>query len=442
MTVSLTRFRRIRAITAVALVSLLFAPAGPMATAQELTDQLIEPDEASASFFGASVAIDGDWAFVGAPFNSESGAEAGAVYVYRFNGVVWSRTQKLFPAADAARSGWFGYSIAVDDSLLAVGSPETPRSGAATGTVCIFRLRDGQWTRASHFTAPDAAAGMAFGASVAIDGDRVLIGAPADSQNGPRSGAAYTYRRESAGWTFEAKLRPDSARALDAFGKSVALDGARALIGAPWTRHDDVDAGSAFIFERRGDLSGDLSRDLPLGQRGSTWRQTAQLVGREGASGDMFGESVSLAGDLAAVGASRADTCEAGAVYVYRESGGSWAQERRLTAPDVQSEHLFGASVSIRGNVLLVGAPFFRASQAPGSVYRFDRNDDGWIMTAEIRSPAAERVNHFGQSVCWSGDTMITGAFREPAWPGTEGSAFIYAVPDTGPFGYTLIYPW
>jgi len=114
----------------------------------------------------------------------------------------------------------------------------------------------------------------------------------------------------------------------------------------------------------------------------------------------MLGESVSLHGDLAAVGPSRAEDCEAEAVYICRQSDGLWVQDSRLTAPEIETKHLFGASVSIRDNVLLVGAPFYRDSQAPGSVYRFDWDGREWVYLCGVGHWSVQLQTHLSVVGC------------------------------------------
>ena len=136
----------------------------------------------------------------------------------------------------------------------------------------------------SKLTASDAAAGDAFGNSVAVSGDRMVVGANADDDSGDESGSAYVFVRSGGVWSQDAKLTASDGTAGDDFGYSVAISGTTVVIGAPLSGNA---TGSAYVFVRTD----------------SGWVQQAKLTALDGDDEDQFGASVAVTGPLVAIGA-------------------------------------------------------------------------------------------------------------------------------------------
>ena len=207
--------------------------------------------------------------------------------------------------------------------------------------------------------ASDAQEGDRFAWSVALSGDRALVGAySAGCADGTLCGAAYVFARSGASWTQEAILTASDAQAGDIFGYSVSLSGDRAIVGASSADCADGDnCGAAYVFARSG----------------TSWTQEAILTASDAQAGDFFGGDVSISGDRALVGA-QAAAAETGAAYVFANSGGTWAEETILTASDAQFIDEFGFSVSLSGDRALVGARSVDCADGVdcGAAYVFD----------------------------------------------------------------------
>jgi hypothetical protein len=141
----------------------------------------------------------------------------------------------------------------------------------------------------------DGAANDYFGRSVAVDGDTAVIGAYGDDGTGSESGAVYVFvRSEDSGgiitWTQQDKLTVTNG-ANDQFGRSVAVDGNTAVIGAPGYGSN---SGAVYVFVRSEDSGGNI-----------TWTQQDKLTAGDddGAAGDYFGYSVAVDGGTAVIGA-------------------------------------------------------------------------------------------------------------------------------------------
>ena len=152
---------------------------------------------------------------------------------------------------DADAGDRFGASVALDGDVALLGAPgaDGPASRDA-GTAHVFARTEDGWSRQATLTAGDGGAGDRFGASVALSGNRALVGAWGEKRpNGELAGAAYVFARSSGTWTREAKLAPADGGFLDKFGVSVALDGGHALIGSKDDDPNDDAGGAAYVYE-------------------------------------------------------------------------------------------------------------------------------------------------------------------------------------------------
>jgi len=178
---------------------------------------------AGNSAFGWSVAMTDSTAVVGSP---TANSEAGAAYAFVRSGTKWSQQAEL-TAADAASGNQFGYSVAMSGSTAVIGSPDS-----SAGSAYAFVRLGTTWSQQAEMTASDAASGNQFGSSVAISGSTAVIGAP---YRNSETGAAYVFGLSGTKWLQQAELADPPAAANDLFGRSVAMTGSTALLGAPGT---------------------------------------------------------------------------------------------------------------------------------------------------------------------------------------------------------------
>jgi len=213
--------------------------------------KLTASDGAYHDFFGYSVAVDGDMAVIGAIGDDDNGQWTGSAYVFTRTAGTWTEQAKL-TASDAAAGDQFGYSVAVDGDTAVIGT-ESDDNGEASGSAYVFIRSGTAWTEQAKLTASDAAEGDHFGISVAVDGDMAVIGSPYDDRDGYYTeGAAYVFVRDGSGaWTEQAKLTASTASGSQ-FGTSVAVDVDMAVIGARYARGSAPGSGSAYVFIRSG----------------------------------------------------------------------------------------------------------------------------------------------------------------------------------------------
>ena len=205
--------------------------------------ELRASDAAQYDNFGRDVAISGDMVLIGA-------TGAGAAYLFRDYGTAgWSPVAKL-SASDAAEGDSFGYSVAVSGNTAVVGAFGDDDHGADSGSAYIFRDNGtGTWSQIAKLTASDGTTADAFGWSVAIDGNRVVIGTFFDDGLGSNSGAAYVFYEDASGvWRQFAKLTASDAQREDWFGYSVAISNTTALVGSRLDDRAGSNVGSAYLF--------------------------------------------------------------------------------------------------------------------------------------------------------------------------------------------------
>jgi hypothetical protein len=287
--------------------------------------------------FGRAVAIDGNYALVGAPGAGAQGR--GQAYIFAWDGASWSE-QALLTASDGAPGGEFGYAVAIHGDAAIVG---------ANGAAYVFRRTGATWTEEAKLTESSPTAGSFFGRSVSLYEDRAVIGnrSGATSQS---PGVAYVFRTDGTAWTIEAALAPSDPVARDHFGADVAIDRDYVVVGAPGaTSGGRADVGAAYVFERVG----------------STWQQQRRLEPSDTHAVNDFGEAVAIRGDYLVVGdpAQHKPVAGTGAAYVYRRNGTNWTLlQPRIVPTDAGADFddmfaWFGQSVAVSRFGVLVGAP-------------------------------------------------------------------------------------
>ncbi|MBI1761102.1 MAG: FG-GAP repeat protein [Acidobacteria bacterium] len=177
--------------------------------------KLSAPDAAANDAFGDSVALDGNTAVVGAPFDDGSGANQASVYVFVRSDTVWTFQAKL-AAVDGATSDQFGFAFALSGDTLVVGAPF---DDIDQDSVYVFTRSGTSWSQQQKLTASDGATGDHFGVAVALSGNTFVAGASDDniSANADQ-GSAYVFTRSGTAWMFQQKLTANDGAAFDFFG--------------------------------------------------------------------------------------------------------------------------------------------------------------------------------------------------------------------------------
>ena len=219
------------------------------------TAKLTADDGAGGDQFGTSVAVDGDTVVVGARADDDSGFNSGSVYLFTKPGsggwVTATETAKLTASNGVARAE-FGTSVVVDGDSVAVGAPYDDENGPYSGSVYLFtKPGSGGWvtaTSTSRLNASDGATGDWFGGSLAVKGDRLVVGATGHDDKGSNSGSAYVFKRRAGTWIQIARLTASDGTIDYEFGNSVAVDGDTVVVGADQDDDKGSNSGSAYVY--------------------------------------------------------------------------------------------------------------------------------------------------------------------------------------------------
>jgi len=200
----------------------------------------------ASDLFGISVDIEGDRAVIGAPGAQQSGVPSGGAYVFERVGGQWVQQFKL-GRVDWADGDDFGNSVAMNGNTIVVGVPRDDDFGNDSGSVYVYTTVFGAWFQQAKLLADDGEEDDLFGASVAIDGDTIVVGAHSNDHDGTNSGAAYVYTRSGGVWTQRTKLSPSDAQPFDHFGAEVFIKGDRIAVGATGLSPGGSDGGAVYI---------------------------------------------------------------------------------------------------------------------------------------------------------------------------------------------------
>ncbi|MFG0243502.1 MAG: GC-type dockerin domain-anchored protein [Phycisphaerales bacterium JB054] len=353
--------------------------------AGERLAKIVAPDGQAGDQFGYSVAISGNTAVIGAPYDDDTAAGAGSAYLFDLSDPGAPEVIAKIQASDAELGDQFGWSVAIADGVALVGSFLDWDNGPWSGSAYLFDARTG--TQLAKLLPDDGQRDDNFGFAVGISGAVAIVGAPYDSDNGVDSGSAYLF--DVATGSQIDKLLPSNSAADNRFGQAVAVSGSRAIVGA--FRNSDVDdrAGCAYLFDS------------------FTGVEQSIIYASDGARVDFYGSSVAISGTLAVIGAVFADHqgTNAGTAYLLDVSEPASPFElAKFIASDGAPHDNLAWSVAISGATSIAGAykddDFVTDS---GSAYLFDNlacwgcvadwNHDGSVNTqdflAYLRSWAA-----------------------------------------------------
>lgn len=336
-----------------------------------------------------------------------------------FSSVAYLKPSTQIPFAS------FGGSVDIDGSTAVVGA----QGAGNVGSAYVFVRNGDDWLPQARLEPNNGVSGDRFGTSVAISGDRIIVGA--DLRSGA-SGAAYIFERSGTNWSQVGFLTPSNPGNGDQFGVSVDIDGTTAIIGAPGeasdspgvngTRNENADhSGAAYLFEL---VSG-------------VWTETNFLKASNPGNGDEFGFCVRIAGDAAIVGAPKEDSSttgvngdgsnnssnNSGAAYIFRRGESAWFQQAYLKPSNTGGLDDFGAAVALTEGVAAIGAPGEDGASKgidgdpesnsvgqSGAVYVFQSEGGAWIPQTYIKTSNSEAEDRFGSSVAIHGEILVAGA--------------------------------
>ena len=309
---------------------------------------------------------------------------------------------------DSAVGDQFGVAVAVDGDRAVV------RSNLEA---YVFEQTSGQWSEIAKLPLTELDTTSNFGRSVQVLGDLIVVGTPLGDVDGNTCGSAHVYELMEGTWTFRGALEPSDPVDAQQFGYAIDIEEhegtRRVLIGAPRWASSVISIGAAYLFEE--------------GPEG--WTEVKRFVPSDGSLGDWFGTSVSMSGDLIAIGSRLEDSGgqNAGAAYVYEEASGSWPLHSKLISPEASFFGEFGRSVDIDGTTLAIGE--IRAGDGPvqtGAVHLFELRDGVFETIDRVLGLEVSEGDSFGISVDLDGDDLLVGACYHDDEFIDQGSAYTF----------------
>ncbi|MFK7844138.1 MAG: choice-of-anchor D domain-containing protein, partial [Rhodothermales bacterium] len=317
------------------------------------SSRLVEPA------FGSAVAIDGEYAVIGALGDDES---PGAAYVFKRTGETWTQQTEL-SASDGAPGDGFGNSVDISGNHIVVGaSGDDNERGDGTGTAYVFLKGSETWSEQARLVPDDGQNADAFGAAVSIDGDYIAVGAPNDDNTrGDNAGGVYVFQRNGPGWTQLAKVLASDGVTGDLFGTSLSLQFNTLVAGAP--KEGLLQSGALYVY----------------GRNGSLWSQEAKLFSSDAEAEEALGNAVALDENYIIAGAENRAGVQ-GAAYIFHRIGGQWGstEERLITLGDGMGGDRFGGAVAISSQFALVGGSGVDGGR--GATYLFERSGNDWLL--------------------------------------------------------------
>lgn len=317
-----------------------------------------------------------------------------------FVSIAWAQAEFKLMASDGTNNDYFGFSVGISGDVAVVGACEDDDYGDAAGAAYVYHWNGTTWIQHSKLFPNDNNAGDKFGFAVAVSGNWALIGTTraADYYD---PGMAYLFHWNGLSWVQHQSLIPsDPLEPHNSFGTAVAISGGWALVG------DDMEDFS------NGEEISRLGVVYVYQLEDGNWQYRQKLVPSDPAHNMMFGGSVAISEDVAIIGT---DYNGADTAYIFRRNGTTWIQEQKLTPP-VGSPENFGRSVSICGDVAIVGACrqdiFYEFP--PGAAYIYRWNGNVWTLEQHLDAGAnAGSLDLFGQKVAIYENTALVSAAGE-----------------------------
>lgn len=399
--------------------------------------KIVPSDRSFYNWFGYSVEISGNHACIGSPGqdNNLDGTLylpwAGAAYMYSKDSLgVWEESQKLIAYDREENDGFGDPSILLGNTLMIGAKGEDDGLIGDTilensGAVYVYEYDlTGMWSFTQKLTSPHREMSGRFGSFIDFVGDVAIIGANAESTDHQNenyllnAGAAYVFIREETGqWVFNQKLVESSRYPLDGFG-CIGFDGQTIAIGAPgrsrtYPNSENIhNAGAVFLFELNAD---------------GIWEETQIIAPLVRGYDDRFGIEIVVDGDRMAVSAARMDSDEnyenpieasGSVIYFEKNSQGEWLETQKIVSEHRYEEGLFGSSISLEGNKMVIGSRYDVYDEEggvlkphAGASYVYELDWQGtWQFVQKLVASDRDSNDNFGNSCSYESGTIICGA--------------------------------
>lgn len=306
-------------------------------------------------------------------------------------------------ASDGMYNDRFGSSVAIDGDVAIIGAPYGDGLYENTGYANIYRFNGTGWNEEAKVFQSGLPCGHYFGYAVDINNDVAVVGATFETnENGLEAGAAYIFQKNGSSWEEVARIIASDGENYDYFGCSVSIENDMVLVGT-------YNGDGVYVFNYNGSAWVEMQKILPSGQSYT------------------FGNAVDFKNDIAVIGDSWAYGTK-GTAYIFSYNGEHWIEEQQLIASDTPNTTLFGSSVCLDENTIIIGADYSTIdnNEYAGAAYIYQYNGDSWEEITKLTASDGAAWDNFGCSVDIDDDTIIIGALNHLCDGKYYGSAYVY----------------
>jgi hypothetical protein len=333
--------------------------------------RLTAGDQSSASNFGFSVSVSGDFLAVGAPRETRGGlSQAGSAYLFQRTSSGWVQLAKLISPA-AASLERFGHAVALMGNNLLVSAPGNSNQ---SGAVYRFAKISEVWTLQETWVAPIPTPGHNFGYSLALNNSWAAVGMLQNAPEGTSPGEVTLFLNMGGSWSVAQRISEAGAQLDDRFGVSLSLSGNSLLVGAMGLASGAINNGGAVVFELQAGL----------------WTQTQVLTPAITQANQFAGQSVAHTPNRIFFGAPYANgaAVAAGKVFAFRKVGPVYSSYATYQASAQEAQDLFGSSVA----ATTIGLQPLLLLGAPGDNARGSRSGVAYVLRSKLSVQAATHL--------------------------------------------------
>ena len=412
------------------------------------TKVISDPHEAGIHMghYGGN-AIFGDYMVAGAHFKDHTDGvttttRSGAAFLFHWNDAtcVWDQIDEIYAESavgvlDIQEEAEFGFSVAIEDDLIAIGSPKYTKDGIfQSGAVYIYQIVADEAIFVERLNplrndlSDDTELAAKFGWAVKMHGHQLIASAPEEDEDDalisiPNAGAAYIYRWDEVTeeFDFENKITATVRNSSDKFGNEVSIFGNHAAIACQLEDHDPsegafmVSSGSVFVF----------GKNVITG----VWEQTQKLVAFDRSALDFFGTSVDMSQEHIVVGADHEDPLvdgieldNSGSAYIYKWDAlaDEFVFEQKIFPSDNNAYDEFGTMVAIDNHNILIGSPGHAFDELgadlmadAGAAYLFSYSAGTWVEAQKLDAFDRQISDHFGEALSIHSNRLMIGAYGQ-----------------------------
>lgn len=357
--------------------------------------------------FGHAIALGEEFLAVGAPeMTGMPGQQPGRVYIFQHDRDGWIDAAQLLSSDQDDGFQYdqhFGMAVAVDGDLLFVGAPnaDDDQIGDNSGAVYVFQNGPDGWREIERLAAEQPVANVNFGSQLVVAGDTLVVG------EGHQGTHLHIFHHQGDGWRQLTSLEIPQVDDLQTSLGPMALSGdtlAVSVTGRKGEKEHTQSFSQVIIYQHHAD-QWQLSDVLPYGEAG--WGNYVAALALDGSQGQTSRLAVGIASSQSGF--------MSGAVYIYDRGPSGWEQNATLTAPDGGPGDMFGSSLALDGDLLLVGAAMVSEDSFwDGTAYVFQLHQGNWVDQLRITPPEDGGFgDFFGSHVAIRGDTFLISAPNE-----------------------------